>query len=124
MDDSGMSTTGNPEVGQGPREVMAIIVGPRPTSREEVIESGVKSARFLYGLGFPFDEAKAKARAERAYDRSFYPLGFARQIVAVRASADRTEAVAGVCSHRGDPRRGRSPGDPQRRRSDGRRRIV
>ena len=91
-----MSTTGNPEVGQGTPEAMALIVGPRPTTREEVIDAGVKSARFLYGSGFPFDEAKARARAERAYDRSFYPLGFARQIVAVRASGDRTEALAGV----------------------------
>ena len=91
-----MSTTGNPEVGQGTPEAMALIVGPRPTTRDEVIEAGVASARFLYGSGFPFDEAKARTRAERAYDRCFYPLGFARQIVGIRASGDRTEALRSV----------------------------
>ncbi len=91
-----MSTTGNPEVGQGTPEAMALIVGPRPTTRDEVIEMGIASSRFLYGSGFAFDETKARARVEQAYDRAFYPVGFTRQIVGVRASGDRTEALGNV----------------------------
>ncbi|OAI38980.1 alpha/beta hydrolase, partial [bacterium SCGC AG-212-C10] len=91
-----MSTTGNPEVGQATEEARAALLSPQATSREEAIERGVKSGRVMSGGGFPFDEDAVRERAARVYDRAFYPMGFARQILAIRASGDRTEALRSV----------------------------
>jgi pimeloyl-ACP methyl ester carboxylesterase len=42
------------------------------------------------------NEAKVREAAGRAYDRSFYPVGMARQLVGIMASPDRTEGLKGV----------------------------
>ena len=87
-----MSTTGNREVGQSTPEAMGALLSPPPTNREEAIASGVKSWRIIGGT-FPFDEEKIARRTGMMYDRAFYPAGIARQLVAIMASGDRTEAL-------------------------------
>ncbi len=45
---------------------------------------------------YPTDHDILRARAERAWDRCFYPSGVARQLMAVLASGDRTREVQGI----------------------------
>jgi pimeloyl-ACP methyl ester carboxylesterase len=87
-----MSTTGDRTVGQADFTELAKL-GPPPNDREEAIAWTVRSARVLGSPGYAFDEAAARERAARAYDRNSDPLGFARQAVAVVASGDRTERL-------------------------------
>jgi pimeloyl-ACP methyl ester carboxylesterase len=91
-----MSTTGNRNVGQPTPEAMQILLRPVAQTRDEALEMGVAATRAIGSPGFPFDEARARDRAGRAYDRCYHPMGVARQLAAIMASGDRTEALAGV----------------------------
>jgi pimeloyl-ACP methyl ester carboxylesterase len=88
-----MSTTGNREVGQAKPEAMAMLLRSPAKSRDEAIEMSVADARVIGSPGFPLNEAKVRARAAAAYDRAFYPIGMARQLLAIVASGDRTEQL-------------------------------
>ncbi|MFF5705131.1 alpha/beta fold hydrolase [Streptomyces sp. NPDC012794] len=85
-----MSTTGGPGVGLPDPRALSALAGPPPRSREEVVERMVHSVRVLGSPGFAFDEDAVRERAGRAFDRSYDPLGVARQAVASVASGDRT----------------------------------
>jgi pimeloyl-ACP methyl ester carboxylesterase len=74
-------------------EVLATL--PPPT-REERIENGVWIRRVLTGAGNPFDEEAERKKVERAYDRSYYPVGTGRQLVAILAAHGRLERLARV----------------------------
>lgn len=92
-----MSTTGSPDVGRANPEAMAALLTPRPNTREEAIEAGMRATAITgTSPGFRADEAAVRARITAAYDRSSYPIGMARQLVAVMASGDRTEALKSV----------------------------
>jgi pimeloyl-ACP methyl ester carboxylesterase len=88
-----MSTTGNVEVGQPHPEILPLLLGPRPRSREEAVERAVQSVKAMGSKGLPVDWDYVRERAGRSYDRCFYPVGFARQLVAIVASGDRTERL-------------------------------
>ncbi len=90
-----MSTTGNPAVGQPTPEAMGALLSPPPTNREEAIASGIRTWKVISGT-FPFDEGRIGQRTAMMYDRNFYPAGIARQLVAIMASGDRTEALKSV----------------------------
>jgi pimeloyl-ACP methyl ester carboxylesterase len=91
-----MSTTGNQAVGQAKPEAMAALLAPPPKDREEAIELAVSSQKIIGSTGFPLDETELRARSAEAYDRCFYPAGFARQMLAIVAGGDRTEKLAKV----------------------------
>lgn len=92
-----MSTTGDMKVGQpSPEALKALLSGPRPTTRQEVIDQQVKAASIIGSPGFPIDPKAVAERAARAYDRSYDPVGVARQAVASVASGDRTERLCHV----------------------------
>ncbi|MFL5882075.1 MAG: alpha/beta fold hydrolase, partial [Actinomycetota bacterium] len=87
-----MSTTGAPGVGGATPEAMArLTAAPGPT-REERIASSIESSRVIWGdtPQFPFDEELARWRAETTVDRAYYPEGTGRQMLAIRATGDRT----------------------------------
>ena len=89
-----MSTTGNMQVGQPSSEVLReVFSGPRATTRDEVIQQMVRAFRVVGSPGYPADENEVAARAGRAYDRSYDPIGVARQAIASVASGDRTERL-------------------------------
>jgi pimeloyl-ACP methyl ester carboxylesterase len=90
-----MSTTGNRAVGQPTPEAMAALTSPPPTSREEAMDNAIRSTGII-APGVAINEAKVREAAGRAYDRSFYPVGMARQLVGIMASPDRTEGLKGV----------------------------
>ena len=78
-----------------PEAAVALTKAPGPT-REERIELGVAARRVFVGDGNPFDIEKETRRVEEQYDRSYYPLGFGRQLVAILAAGSRVTALAGV----------------------------
>lgn len=89
-----MSTTGNLSVGQPSPDVLReVFGGPRAVTREEVIQQMLRASRAVGSPGYPRDESEAAARASRAYDRSYDPIGVARQAIASVASGDRTERL-------------------------------
>jgi pimeloyl-ACP methyl ester carboxylesterase len=89
-----MSTTGHTEVGQPDPESILALLSPAPTDREGAIKQNVETARVI--SGDLFDEETARSIATESYDRCFHPAGFAFQLVAIAASGDRTEGLAGV----------------------------
>ncbi|GAC1590577.1 MAG: alpha/beta hydrolase [Acidimicrobiales bacterium] len=88
-----MSTTGAPDVGQPRPDIYPLLLRPAPTTREEAVEAGVLGARLIGSTGYPFDEAGTRKRAAASYDRAFHPVGTGRQLVAILASGDRTDAL-------------------------------
>jgi pimeloyl-ACP methyl ester carboxylesterase len=89
-----MSTTGNMSVGQPSPEVLReVFSGPRATTREEVIQQMLRAFRAVGSPGYPSDQEEVAARASRAYDRAYDPIGVARQAIASVASGDRTERL-------------------------------
>ncbi len=88
-----MSTTGNPNLPPAKPEAMGVLLAPPPTTRAESVERAVGVFRTIGSPGFPFDEADVRQRAARSYDRGFNPNGTVRQLVAIMASGDRSEAL-------------------------------
>jgi pimeloyl-ACP methyl ester carboxylesterase len=91
-----MSTTGDRNVGQPTPEAMSALMQPVATSRDEAIERGLASSKIIGSPGYPTSDEKLRDRSGKAYDRQFYPAGVARQMVAIMAQADRTEALGSV----------------------------
>jgi len=60
------------------------------------MDRGVANARIIGSPGFAFDEDRLRRRAALAWDRCHYPIGAARQLVAIMASPDRTGALGQV----------------------------
>jgi pimeloyl-ACP methyl ester carboxylesterase len=89
-----MSTTGALDVGQPTPEAMQELLRPVATTKEEYLEASVRSSRVIGSTGFPFDEHRARQRAEAHYDRCYHPMGVARQLAAIIASGDRTDGLA------------------------------
>jgi pimeloyl-ACP methyl ester carboxylesterase len=91
-----MSTTGDRSVGQPTPEAMQELLRPIAQTRDQYLEMAVNAGRVIGSPGFPFDEARARDRAGRAFDRCYHPIGVARQLAAIMASGDRTSDLAGV----------------------------
>jgi len=90
-----MSTTGRPDLPPARDEAMAVLLTPAPNEREANIEHRVKSA-LVIGSKRHHDEAGVRAMAAKSFDRAYYPIGMARQIVGIMASAPRHEALGAV----------------------------
>ena len=91
-----MSTTGNPDLPQASPEVGQALITPVAPERDAVIENAVKVGRMIYGSGFPYDEAKGRKLAGMAFDRCFYPTGFARHLLAIMTHGNRKPKLGSV----------------------------
>lgn len=70
-----------------PRALFAIIKGPPPGSpREVIIDNAVRVTRIIGSPAYPAPEERIRAEAAEAYDRSYYPVGIARQFAAITGS--------------------------------------
>jgi pimeloyl-ACP methyl ester carboxylesterase len=87
-------STPHPAIGPATDRAREALLAPAPDGRDGAIAAGVAATRIFSPVHF--DEAKAAERAAAAYDRAFDPDGKARQLAAIIASPDRTEALAGV----------------------------
>jgi pimeloyl-ACP methyl ester carboxylesterase len=90
------STTGNPELPQAKPELMGLLTTPLPKEREANIEQMLMMWKAIAGPGFPFEEKWSHKILAESYDRSFYPQGFVRQLVAIMAHGDRSPALTSV----------------------------
>ena len=90
-----MSTTGDTDVGHPSPAVAVLFYGARSTERATVIANRVELDR-LCGSPDAFDAARVARRSATAFDRSFSPLGVARQLCAVTASGSRSTALRNV----------------------------
>ena len=91
-----MSTTGDPSVGQGTPEALAMLTRPPATSRDEAIEQGIAALRLISSPDYPTKDEVLRERATAAYDRANNPMGGMRQTAAIVASPDRTAGLHGV----------------------------
>jgi len=91
-----MSTTGRPDLPPAKPEAMLRLMTPPPVEREAVIQHGLETQRVIGSPGFDFDEAAARERLTRAFDRCFHPPGAARQAAAIAASQPRHESLQAV----------------------------
>ena len=67
-----------------------------PPTREGRIEHGLWIRKTLKGPGDPFDDVMEARQVERAYDRSYYPVGTGRQLVAILAAQSRMEKLSHI----------------------------
>src|SRR6185295_18862239 len=88
-----MSTTGDRAVGQPHPEAMPALLTTPPADRDGYAEQVVLAVRAIGSPGFEADEERLRQRARESFDRGYYPEGTARQLVAILASGDRTEAL-------------------------------
>jgi pimeloyl-ACP methyl ester carboxylesterase len=90
------STTGNPEIPQPKPEVIGLLIAPPPKEREANIEHMLGVFKTIAGPGFPVDEKWTRKTLAESYDRSFYPQGMVRQLVAILTQGNREPALASV----------------------------
>ena len=91
-----MSRTGEPEYGQSTPEALAFLTRKPAASRAEYADTQV-AALHVYGSKPEWlDETEIRARADAAYNRCFYPAGFARQMQAIQADGSRADALRAV----------------------------
>lgn len=90
-----MSTPG-PTTGPPTPEAMAALLVEPAEGRDAVIDQSIGVSRVLASPGFPFDEAGTRERAALHYDRGNHPDGTVRQLMAILASPDRADRLAGV----------------------------
>ena len=91
-----MSSTGNPELPPAKPEALQILFTPSPSDREPYIELKVKQRKILFGTGFPFDEDDQYQIAADSFDRSHYPEGYTRQLMASLVSGDRRSQISTI----------------------------
>jgi pimeloyl-ACP methyl ester carboxylesterase len=88
-----MSMTGEPSVGQPHPEALPALLTRPPAGREGFVEFVVRAWGVIGSPGFDTDQEALRQRARLSYDRGIHPDGTARQLIAVLASGDRTEAL-------------------------------
>jgi pimeloyl-ACP methyl ester carboxylesterase len=77
-------------------EGTAVLFAKPPSNREESIEMAMVGRRALVGSGDPFDETFERAKATRAVQRAWYPVGTGRQLLAILAAHPRLASLQRV----------------------------
>ena len=90
------SSTGDPALPPARPEAMEAMLSAPPPDRDGYIHHIVEVFRAFSGESDKFDETLERRISADSYDRSFYPVGFVRQLAAVIASGDRTGNLASV----------------------------
>jgi pimeloyl-ACP methyl ester carboxylesterase len=91
-----MSRTGERGYGDSAPEALAFLTGRPAESRQQYIDHQVAALRVYGSKPEWIEEDFIRARAAAAYDRCFCPAGVARQMTAVIADGDRSEALRHV----------------------------
>jgi pimeloyl-ACP methyl ester carboxylesterase len=91
-----MSTTGNRRVGRPQPRMAMRLMRKGQREREAYIEDHLETYRLIGSQRFDFEEDRKRERAARLFERGVYPAGSARQLGAVTAAPDRTEALGKV----------------------------
>lgn len=92
-----MSTSGDPSVPPATPEAMkALQERADPPTRENVVRLGVKNARVTGSPAYPRTDEELAERIGRAFDRSYYPEGYARQYAAILATGSRVPLLKDI----------------------------
>jgi pimeloyl-ACP methyl ester carboxylesterase len=91
-----MSTTGSRWTGLPTWRAMGVLLGRRPEGREQAVERAVKTFDVIGSPGYPFDEERIRRVAGLSFDRGHSAAGVLRQLHAITASGDRTQALRSV----------------------------
>jgi pimeloyl-ACP methyl ester carboxylesterase len=89
-----MSSTGDPKSGAPTPEALDALLAPPPTDRAAFIEASSRAK--VWQSKRYYDDEAVKDLAARGFDRSFAPDGSKRQLAAIYASGDRSEALRGL----------------------------
>jgi pimeloyl-ACP methyl ester carboxylesterase len=88
-----MSTTGRRTVGWQDPRLLPLLVARRAASREEYVATSARLWKLIGSPLYPDDTESVAARAEETWDRGVSAAGVARQLSAILAQPDRTEAL-------------------------------
>jgi pimeloyl-ACP methyl ester carboxylesterase len=88
-----MSTTGSRRVGQPAYRVMPIFLRQAPRERDAFIDHTELLFKTIGSSGIPRDDAELREVAGMMFDRGLDPAGTSRQLAAIIASGNRTEAL-------------------------------
>jgi len=91
-----MSHPGDRRFMVGQPKALRVLLGKPPRTREEAADRAEAFYRAVNGKRFPLDVDMVRTRSARAFDRCFYPPGFARHMGAILASGSRTAALRHV----------------------------
>ena len=91
-----MCSTGDSKRPPPKPEIMQAMLTPSPDKRKDYIEHNVDYWRIAGSPVFDYDEAWIRKRAAAAFDRSHYPFGKSRQVLAVMAKGNRKEALKSI----------------------------
>jgi pimeloyl-ACP methyl ester carboxylesterase len=91
-----MSNTGSRRSGQPALKTYGLLLSRPLGGRQKAIEQAVKTFSVIGSPGYPMDEARLREVAGRSYDRGHDQAGVLRQLHAISASGDRTEALRRV----------------------------
>jgi pimeloyl-ACP methyl ester carboxylesterase len=87
-------STPSVRIGAPTPEALQILLSPPPSERAAFIAAAERSS--VWASKRYADVDRLKERAAAAYDRAFHPQGAPRQLAAIYASGDRTDALAKV----------------------------
>ena len=94
-----MSSSGQRKLSTTPRpQALRLLLQPPASTREDFIESAIRTFTVIGSPGFPPDPERIRERASRSYDRCFYPAGTARQLMAIMASGNRTPELLSIAT--------------------------
>lgn len=90
-----MSTSGARNLPGPTREAFAPMREKRPavTDREGTIQFGMRALRAIGSPGYPASDEDLRTAISASVDRSVYPTGFIRQLLAIMAHGSRTEML-------------------------------
>jgi pimeloyl-ACP methyl ester carboxylesterase len=91
-----MANTGSRWTGMPSRRAMAVLLARPPRGRAEAVERALRTFRVIGSPGYPIDEDRIRDIAGRSYDRGHSSAGVLRQLHAITASGDRTQALHAV----------------------------
>jgi pimeloyl-ACP methyl ester carboxylesterase len=89
-----MSSPGDPRAGAPTPEALQVLISPPPAERDAYIAAAERTS--VWASKRYVDVDRLREKAAEAYDRAFHPQGAPRQLAAIYASGDRTDALAKV----------------------------
>ncbi|MGD8519752.1 MAG: alpha/beta hydrolase [Desulfobacterales bacterium] len=90
------SSTGDPGLPGAEPQAMEAMVAPPPIERDAYIQHMADVYRAFAGGSDKYDERLQNEISASSYDRSFYLMGFTRQLAAILACGSRKDALAAI----------------------------
>jgi pimeloyl-ACP methyl ester carboxylesterase len=79
-----------------PTILLGILLAPPPSDRAGHEQLTVETWKAIGSPGFSFREERVRGLARRIWETGYDPAGVGRQLIAIQASGDRTEALRTV----------------------------